>query len=45
MESTGRVGASRTLLLTNDDGIEAPGMAALERATEGLGSRVLIALT
>ena len=34
---------SRTLLLTNDDGIGAPGMAALERATEGLGARVVVA--
>jgi len=31
------------LLLTNDDGIDAPGLAALEAATEGLGDRRVIA--
>ncbi len=32
-----------TLVLTNDDGIDAPGMAALVVATEGLGRRRVIA--
>src|SRR5690349_17629663 len=31
------------LLLTNDDGIEAPGLAALVAAAEGLGERRVIA--
>lgn len=30
-------------LLTNDDGIEAPGLAALEQAVQSLGSRVVVA--
>lgn len=30
-------------MLTNDDGIDAPGLAALERATQGLGDLVVIA--
>ena len=34
---------SPLLLLTNDDGIEAPGLRALSRATEGLGHRRVIA--
>jgi len=34
---------TRTLLLTNDDGIDAPGFAALWRATEGLGDRRVVA--
>lgn len=33
----------RTLVLTNDDGIDAPGLAALWAATEGLGERRIIA--
>ncbi|MBI4600341.1 MAG: 5'/3'-nucleotidase SurE [Planctomycetes bacterium] len=32
-----------TFLLTNDDGIDAPGMQALYQAAEGLGERVVIA--
>ncbi len=35
--------ASRTLLLTNDDGVEAPGLSALLAATEGLGTRRVVA--
>ncbi|GAC1448177.1 MAG: 5'/3'-nucleotidase SurE [Isosphaeraceae bacterium] len=35
--------SSRLLLLTNDDGIEAPGLAALVQAMEGLGARTVIA--
>ena len=31
------------LLLTNDDGIDAPGLAALFRAAEGLGERIVVA--
>ena len=31
------------LLLTNDDGYDAPGIAALWRATEGLGDRLMVA--
>src|SRR4029079_5768861 len=31
------VAPSRTILLTNDDGIDAPGLAALERSLSGLG--------
>ncbi len=31
------------IILTNDDGIEAPGMGALFRASEGLGDRVVVA--
>ena len=31
------------LLLTNDDGIDAPGLAALERAAAGLGDLVVVA--
>src|SRR4051812_12904684 len=31
------------VLLTNDDGIDAPGLAALVAATEGLGERRVIA--
>jgi 5'-nucleotidase len=31
------------LLLTNDDGIDAPGLAALQRATAGLGPCVVVA--
>ena len=34
---------ARTLVLTNDDGIDAPGIAALLAATEGLGRRRVIA--
>lgn len=30
-------------LLTNDDGIEAPGLAALERAVDGLGTTTVVA--
>src|SRR4051812_33752156 len=37
------VGRGRTLLLTNDDGIDAPGLAALEVAAEGLGARSVVA--
>jgi len=33
----------RTVLLTNDDGIDAPGLAALERALSGLGRVVVVA--
>jgi 5'-nucleotidase len=33
----------RLILLTNDDGIDAPGLAALEKATEGLGQRQIVA--
>jgi 5'-nucleotidase len=32
-----------TLLLTNDDGVDAPGLAALWAATEGLGARRVVA--
>src|SRR5947208_12164721 len=32
-----------TLLLTNDDGVDAPGLAALHAATEGLGRRQVVA--
>ena len=35
--------APRTILLTNDDGIEAPGLAALERSLSGLGRLVVVA--
>ena len=31
------------LLLTNDDGFDAPGLEALWRASEGLGHRVVVA--
>jgi 5'-nucleotidase len=31
------------LLLTNDDGIDAPGLAALQRAVEQLGQAVIAA--
>ena len=34
---------SRRFLLTNDDGIEAPGLAALERSIEGLGAVQVVA--
>jgi 5'-nucleotidase len=34
---------TRTLLLTNDDGIEAPGLAALEQSLRGLGRLVVVA--
>lgn len=37
--------ATRTLLLTNDDGIEAPGLEALRSAAEGLGRCVVVAPT
>jgi 5'-nucleotidase len=33
----------RTLLLTNDDGVDAPGIKALFAATDGLGVRVVVA--
>lgn len=33
----------RTLLLTNDDGVDAPGIGALFEATAGLGERVVVA--
>jgi 5'-nucleotidase len=33
----------RRLLLTNDDGIDAPGLAGLERAVEGLGDLTVVA--
>lgn len=36
-------GDEAVLVLTNDDGIDAPGLAALEAATAGLGSRLVIA--
>lgn len=36
-------GPSRNLLLTNDDGVDAPGLAALLAATEGLGTRRVVA--
>ncbi|QDU61367.1 5'-nucleotidase SurE [Planctomycetes bacterium Pan216] len=32
-----------SILITNDDGIEAPGIAALYRAAEGLGKRIVVA--
>jgi 5'-nucleotidase len=35
--------AMRTLLLTNDDGVDAPGIDALAAATEGLGERRVVA--
>ena len=35
--------ASRVLILTNDDGTEEPGLAALFRAAEGLGRRRVVA--
>jgi len=34
---------SRTLVLTNDDGYDAPGLAALRRAVEGLGPARVVA--
>ncbi|WP_165248526.1 5'/3'-nucleotidase SurE [Paludisphaera soli] len=34
---------SRTLVLTNDDGYDAPGLAALRRAVEGLGAPRVVA--
>jgi 5'-nucleotidase len=34
---------TRVLVLTNDDGVDAPGLAALAEATEGLGLRRVIA--
>lgn len=34
---------SRTLVLTNDDGYDAPGLAALRRAVEGLGTARVVA--
>jgi 5'-nucleotidase len=34
---------SRVLILTNDDGVEAPGLTALDEAAEGLGRRRVIA--
>jgi 5'-nucleotidase len=34
---------SRVLVLTNDDGVDAPGLAALHEAAAGLGSRRVIA--
>jgi 5'-nucleotidase len=37
------VETERVLLLTNDDGIDAPGLAALVRATEGLGTPRVVA--
>ena len=33
----------RTVLVTNDDGVESPGLAALVRATVGPGRRVIVA--
>ena len=36
-------GAERTLLLTNDDGIDAPGLAALAEALTGIGRVVVVA--
>src|SRR5438270_8037028 len=36
-------GQGRTLLLTNDDGIDAPGLRALREATEGLGDCRVVA--
>ena len=33
----------RLLLLTNDDGIDAPGLAALQEAARGLGTAVVVA--
>lgn len=35
--------ANRRLLLTNDDGIDAPGLAALERAVAGMGAVAVVA--
>ena len=37
------VQTSMRLLLTNDDGIEAPGLAALARAVEGIGATIVVA--
>ena len=34
---------ARILVLTNDDGVDAPGLAALAAATEGLGTRRVFA--
>lgn len=34
---------TRNLVLTNDDGIDAPGLAALREAAEGLGRRIVVA--
>ena len=39
----GRTPLPRVLLITNDDGIDAPGIAALERALAGLGERRVVA--
>lgn len=36
-------GGERSLILTNDDGIDAPGLRALWAATEGLGRRRVVA--
>src|SRR5262245_32256216 len=36
-------GTGRTLLLTNGDGIDAPGLSALFEATAGLGARRVVA--
>lgn len=35
--------AERFLVLTNDDGVDAPGLSALFAATEGLGTRLVVA--
>src|SRR4051794_34816796 len=35
-------GAAMILMLTNDDGIEAPGLSALEAAAEGVGERRIV---
>jgi 5'-nucleotidase len=39
----GGMSGTRRILLTNDDGIDAPGLAALERAVEGLGATAVVA--
>ncbi len=36
-------GATKTLLLTNDDGVDAPGLGALFAAVEGMGAPVVVA--
>jgi 5'/3'-nucleotidase len=43
LEKTVVSGPQRVLVLTNDDGLEAPGMQALFEAAEGLGKRLVIA--
>jgi 5'-nucleotidase len=43
IQGDGGSARDRTLVLTNDDGIGEPGLEALYRATEGLGTRRIVA--